>query len=258
MTDPTPTSTPEAMAGGAEEPNGEGQQTGQVADVPAWHVVLVGLPGTGKTSVGRRLAKELERPFADVDEQLELAAGTSIRRLFREQGEGPFRALETQVLAELLAHPAPLVLAAGGGVVTRPDNRALLRGDAGRAPESAARSLPSVPGRPAAGAPPQRHRAWVVWLRASAEFLAQRTDPTHRPLLADDPVGALARLEAERAPLYAEVADEVIDVEPFHGPDGEDALGAFKPKHALARHIVERLEVAAQAAQPAASVRGRA
>lgn len=199
-------------------------------DLPAWHVVLVGLPGTGKTSVGRRLAKELERPFADVDEQVELAAGTSIRRLFREQGEGPFRALETQVLTQLLGHPAPLVLAAGGGIVTRPENRALLGGAADDHPGA---SSPSHP---------RRHPVWVVWLRASAEFLAARTDPAHRPLLAADPVGALTRLEAERGPLYAEVADEVVDVEPFHAPgDDEDAPAAVKPKHALARHIVQRL-----------------
>jgi shikimate kinase len=221
--------------------------------VPPWHVVLVGLPGTGKTSVGRRLAKELERPFADVDEQVELEAGTSVRRLFREQGEEPFRALETRVLGRLLDHPAPLVLAAGGGVVTRPENRALLRGEAGagagpdaRPPWPAAglgQPPGAVGGAPSGGgAAPERHRAWVVWLRASAEFLAARTDPTHRPLLADDPVGALARLEDERAPLYAAVADEVVDVEPFHAPHvDEDAPAAVKPKHALARHVVALL-----------------
>lgn len=207
----------------SDTPPGARPATGLPAAVPPWHIVLVGLPGVGKTSVGRRLAKELERPFADVDEQLELAAGRSIRRLFREEGEEAFRALETQVLGDLLAHPAPLVLAAGGGVVTRRENRALLHGEGD-----------------GAAAWPDRRPTCVVWLRASAAFLAERTDATHRPLLAADPVGALTRLEAERADLYAEVADLEVDVEPFRAPDAELPAGV-KPKHAIARHIIERL-----------------
>jgi len=167
------------------------------------HVVLVGLMGVGKSTVGRRLAKELARPFADVDEQVELRAGLVIPRLFEERGEEAFRTLEAEVLADLLDRPEPLVVAAGGGAVTRAENRARLRAA----------------------------RAVVVWLQASPAFLAARTDPTHRPLLAgDDPAGALARLLAERRPLYEEVADLAVDVEPFH-------QGDEKPKRALARHI---------------------
>lgn len=169
---------------------------------PRSHVVLVGLMGVGKSTVGRRLAKELQRPFADVDEQVELRAGLTIPRLFAEQGEPAFRAAEATVLGELLGHPAPLVIAAGGGVVTSPENRATLA---------------------SAG-------AYVVWLRASAAFLAGRTDPTHRPLLAGDAAGTLTRLLAERAPQYEEVADVAVDVERFHVADD-------KPKRALARHI---------------------
>ena len=164
------------------------------------HVVLVGLMGVGKSTVGRRLAKELDRPFADVDEQVELAAGATVPRLFRERGEAAFRAGEAELLADLVARPAPLVIAAGGGVVTGEANRRLLAG------------------------------TFVVWLRASARFLAGRTDPTHRPLLAGDPEDALTRLADERAPLYAEVADAAVDVEEFH-------VGDDKPKRALARHI---------------------
>lgn len=166
------------------------------------HVVLVGLMGVGKSTVGRRLAKELQRPFADVDEQIELRAGATIPAIFRDHGEQRFRDLETEVLADLLGRPSPLVIAAGGGAVTGAANRAALA----------------------------RSGAWVVWLRASAEFLAGRTDPTHRPLLADDPESTLARLLAERTPLYEEVADVAVDIEPFH-------LGDEKPKRALARHI---------------------
>lgn len=164
------------------------------------HIVLVGLMGVGKSTVGRRLAKEVQRPFADLDEQIELGEGTTIPAIFRAHGEAWFRQVETDVLADLLGRQAPLVVAAGGGAVTGAANRALLA------------------------------RAYVVWLRASAEFLAGRTDPTHRPLLADDPQTTLARLQAERTPLYEQVADVAVDIEQFHGGDE-------KPKRALARHI---------------------
>lgn len=173
------------------------------------HLVLVGLTGVGKSTVGRRLAKEMERPFADVDEQIELRDGRAIPAIFRHDGEDGFRRLETAVLSELVARPDPLVVAAGGGLVAQPENRAVLNG-----------------------------RTFVVWLRASAAFVAGRTDPTHRPLLADDPGGTLARLAVERAPLYEEVADAAVDVEPFY-VDGDD-----KPKRAIARHIVALADAA--------------
>ncbi len=169
--------------------------------MPDRHIVLVGLPGVGKSTVGRRLAKELGRPFADVDEQIELRAGATVPAIFRHQGEAAFRRAEAAVLADLVGRVSPLVIAAGGGVVTVEANRARL-----------ASTL-------------------VVWLRASPGFLAGRTDPTHRPLLAGDPRAAFARLTDERAPLYAAVADVVVDVEAFHTDD--------KPKRALARHIAE-------------------
>jgi shikimate kinase len=169
---------------------------------PPRHVMLIGLMGVGKSTVGRRLAKELQRPFADVDEQVELHTGLTVPTIFRDLGEPQFREIEAEVLAALLARDAPLVIAAGGGAVTGERNRAALS---------------------AAG-------AFVVWLRASASFLAARTDATHRPLLAGDAEGTLARLLVERGPLYEQVADATVDVEPFHA--GDD-----KPKRALARHI---------------------
>lgn len=170
------------------------------------HVVLVGMPGAGKSSVGRRLARELGRPFADADEQLELTAGRTIPQIFRDDGEATFRRLETQTLSELLSRHTPLVIAAGGGAVISEENRVLL----------ADHSL-------------------VVWLRGSAEFLVGRTDPTHRPLLNEDPTGAYERLDRERSGHYESVADEIVDIEPFHAQEDE------KPKWALARHIVRTL-----------------
>ena len=171
--------------------------------MPERHVVLVGLMGTGKSTVGRRLARDLDRPFADLDEQIELAEGVTVPRLFRERGEAAFRAAEAAQLAGLVSRPAPLVIAAGGGVVISEANRRLLAA------------------------------TFVVWLQASAQFLAARTDPTYRPLLAGgNAQSRLARLLEERRELYEEVADFAIDVEPFHAVDD-------KPKRALARHIAE-------------------
>ncbi|HET6954518.1 MAG TPA: shikimate kinase [Acidimicrobiales bacterium] len=164
------------------------------------HVVLVGLMGVGKSTVGRRLAKELARPFADVDEQVELREGVTIPTLFRDRGEAAFRRAEAEVLADLVGRPSPLVIAAGGGAVTTPANRERLES------------------------------CCVVWLRASAAFLARRTDASHRPLLAGDAESTLERLRTERTPQYEAVADLVVDVEPFHVADD-------KPKRALARHI---------------------
>jgi shikimate kinase len=177
-----------------------------VVRVPAErHVVLIGLPGAGKTSVGRRLAKELERPFADGDEQLELSAGSTIPRLFRERGESAVRQLEGETLAELLSRSYPLVVSASGGIELRDELRALLA-------ESAV----------------------VLWLRGSVDFLAGRSDPTYRPLVVDGHEQALTRLEAELSALYEEVADLVVDIEPLHSLDGQ-------PKRVIARHIVEQL-----------------
>jgi shikimate kinase len=177
------------------------------------HLLLVGLPGAGKTSVGRRLAKDLQRPFADIDEQVELHVGYAIPRIFTEHGEESFRRWECEVLASLLGRDLPLVVASGGGTVTTPENQRI----------AAERSV-------------------VVWLRAAPAFLVGRTDATHRPLLAVDPEGTYQRLASERRELYEEVADLIVDVEDFH------TTGEEKPKHSISQHIVSWLETTASAA----------
>ncbi len=150
------------------------------------HIVLVGLMGVGKTTVGRRVANRLQRPFVDADDALEAMAGASVREVFERDGEDAFRQLESRVLGELLGAPQPTVIAAGGGVVLRPENRRRLLG-----PE-----------------------AFVVWLHGEPAFLGSRVARKEsRPLLdGQDPVGVLVRLAAEREPFYREVADVVVDV----------------------------------------------
>jgi shikimate kinase len=153
-----------------------------IQPAPDRSIVLVGMMGAGKTSIGRRLARALGWPFKDADAAIELAAGTSIANIFAEIGEPAFRAKERQVIARLLRGERAVV-ALGGGAFMDPETRALVR-RMGRS----------------------------VWLRADLDVLVRRTArPGKRPLLAEgDPRATLARLLEQRAPVYAQ-ADLVID-----------------------------------------------
>ena len=151
--------------------------------------------GVGKTSVARRLARRLHRQVYDSDAMIIARTGKTVAQLFEEGGEPAFRDLETDVLDEALRADPPGVVAAAGGVVLRAANRARLR-------EASANG------------------GVVVWLRAPADVLARRVHPgDHRPLLANDPAGTLARLANEREDLYASVADATVDTgsQPFDG-----------------------------------------
>jgi len=147
--------------------------------------VLVGLSGTGKTSVAPMLSARLGWPAIDTDAEIERRESASVAELWSARGEAAFRRIESLVLAEALAGPGPVVVAAGGGVVLEEANRSLLA-----------------------------RRAWVAWLKASPEALAARLGhPAGRPLLAGDLLEALRRLESQRQGLYRQVAQVELEVE---------------------------------------------
>ena len=140
------------------------------------NLYLVGMMGAGKSAVGRPLADALGYRFVDADTVLEGAAGRTIPEIFANDGEAEFRQLETAVLGQISGWHS-LVVATGGGVVTRPENWGHMR------------------------------QGVVVWLDAPPELLLARlrSDPTPRPLLeADDPASRLQQLLAQRQPLYAQ------------------------------------------------------
>lgn len=149
------------------------------------HVLLVGMMGAGKTTIGRRLAARLGRVYVDSDEQVERTTGRSVREIFETEGEPAFRREETAALRAALGMTEAAVVGVAGGAVLDEANRELLG-----------------------------EHARVVWLRARLETLADRVrSGNHRPLLGDDPEEALRRLYEGRVELYASVADVVVDVD---------------------------------------------
>lgn len=153
---------------------------GDTEKIVAWlwqdrtNIVLVGMPGCGKTTVGRELAQLSGKPFVDLDEEIVRRAGKSIPDIFREEGEAAFRELESQVLADICARSGQ-VIATGGGAVLRAENRAAMR-----------------------------RTGWVYFLCRNLEEL-----PTDgRPL---SQKGSLEEMYRVRKPLYSAAADVVID-----------------------------------------------
>ncbi|MHA1524217.1 MAG: shikimate kinase [Alphaproteobacteria bacterium] len=147
-------------------------------------IVLIGLMGAGKTTVGRRLAAALEIPFFDADLEIESAAGMSVADIFAHHGEAYFRDGERRVIARLL-EPGLRVVSTGGGAFMQVDTRALVR-----------------------------ERSVSVWLRGDLALLLERVKRrNNRPLLMENPKAVLKKLIAERHPVY-QGADITVDSRP--------------------------------------------
>ncbi|MFA5172610.1 MAG: shikimate kinase AroK [Sulfuriferula sp.] len=147
------------------------------------NIYLVGLMGSGKTTVGKLLSKHLRRQFYDADHEIVKRTGVTIPMIFEVEGEAGFRKREEQVIADL-TQLNDIILATGGGAVLSPATRALLK-----------------------------QRGTVIYLRGTVDELFQRTrHDRNRPLLqTEDPKARLRELHAQRDPLYREVADIIID-----------------------------------------------
>lgn len=142
-------------------------------------VFLVGMPGSGKSTVGPELARRLGVPFVELDDEIQAAAGATVREIFERQGEAGFRELEAAALAAAAGRD-PSVVSCGGGVVLEPANRVTLRA-----------------------------MGEVVFLSVPLEVLRDRVVPSaDRPLIRAE--GDLERLFREREPLYREFAQHVV------------------------------------------------
>jgi shikimate kinase len=163
-------------------------ETDSPTPAPARTIVLVGLMGAGKTTVGRRLAKLMSRPFKDADHEVERAAGRSVSEIFADFGEAAFREGERKVIARLLEEERPLVLALGGGAFADPETRALVK-----------------------------DRAVSVWLKADLDTLMDRV--SRKAVMAD--------LMERRAPAYAEADIHVGSDSKSHDATARSILSAL-------------------------------
>lgn len=166
----------------ARQASSESEQVDRVLSrLGARSIVLVGMMGAGKTSIGRRLANALHLPFVDADAEIEKAANQTIPEIFAEYGEAYFRDGERRVVARLLSE-GPQVVATGGGAFMSEETRQRCR-----------------------------ERGVTIWLKAEVSVLLERVRKKgNRPLLDDpDPEGVLRRLQGQREPFYA-MADLAI------------------------------------------------
>ncbi|MDR0674193.1 MAG: shikimate kinase [Zoogloeaceae bacterium] len=167
---------------------------------PDRNIHLIGLMGSGKTTIGRQMAKRLGRDCVDSDHEIVARTGVDIPTIFEIEGEAGFRRREAQIITEILQRDGPpIVLATGGGVILAEQNRRLLRAN-----------------------------GWVVYLDVSPHFLWARTQhDRNRPLLqVENPLSCLETLYTARDPLYRECAHFVIQ-------------GGEAPPHALAQTLLK-------------------
>jgi shikimate kinase len=181
-------------------------------------VVLVGMPGCGKSAIGRRLASRLEMPFVDADDEIELAAGKAITDIFKDHGEPYFRDGERKVIARIL-NSGPQVLATGGGAFMSAETRDNIR-----------------------------RAAVSVWLKAEISLLLRRVlKRNNRPLLERDPEGVMRSLVETRYPIYA-TADITVE-----SRDLPHDVMVFEIIEALAAQAVPRQPVTPGAEQSPSS-----
>jgi shikimate kinase len=192
MSETLPASAPDAAPNGAA----------LVAALGRRSIVLVGMMGAGKSSIGRRVAARLAVPFVDADAEIELAADMTIAEIFAVHGEPYFRAGEARVIARLLER-GPQVLATGGGAFMNTQTRAALK-----------------------------EKAVSVWLKADLEVLTRRLRRrTDRPLLkTDDPVATLANLLQMRDPIYATADVTVLSRDVTHDVIVDEIVAAVGAK----------------------------
>ena len=169
-------------------------------------IVLVGMMGAGKSSIGRRLAARLGIPFSDADAEIEEAAGMSVTDIFEAHGEPSFRSGEARVIARLLEH-GPQVLATGGGAFISPQTRAKIH-----------------------------EKGISVWLKAEIDVLSRRLRRrSDRPLLkTTDPTATLANLLAARNPIYGEANLVVVSRDVPHEVIVEEIVTALRSKLGIA------------------------
>lgn len=158
------------------------------------NVILIGFMGCGKSTVGKRLSYALRKPFLDTDKMIEKKAQMTISELFEKKGEACFRDMETACIRELMGENGTYVIAAGGGMALREENRKLLR-----------------------------RLGKVIYLRAAPDTIYERLKKDNtRPLLrGDDPKEKIRSLMAERAALYEDAAQVIVDVD---GKEFEDIV----------------------------------
>src|SRR6478736_3589658 len=165
-------------------------------------IVLVGMMGAGKSTIGRRLATRLRLPFTDADTEIEAAAGMSIPDIFETRGEVQFRDGEARVIARLLDH-GPIVLATGGGAFMREEPRDRIRA-----------------------------RAISIWLRADADVIMRRVRRrADRPLLRTaDPEATVNRLLGEREPVYRNADLTILSRDVPHDRIVEECIEALRAR----------------------------
>ena len=209
-------SNPAAPQPAAHHSNGSAApETAILAALGARSVVLVGMMGAGKSSIGRRLATRLNIPFVDADAEIEKAAGMSIPDIFATRGEPDFRAGEARVIARLL-DGGPQVLATGGGAYMNAETRAAVA-----------------------------QKGISVWLKADFEVLMKRVkrrSTADRPMLQGDPAQRIRHLMDERYPVYAQADMTVMSRDVAHETIVSEIIAELAARLGIARPSDEAAE----------------